>query len=530
MNKQAVPVAGLTLGFREILTTLFRRKWTIGLVFCAIVILAAAITISLPEVYRSETKLLVKLGRESLVVDPAVSIGGPRTGGAATNLNNQVRTQLEILTSEYLASEVIEAVGVRRFLEHPQEAPSASVAQEDVRVMRRTITAGTEAYKDILAKLDLTSSESERNQAIRMFMSNLNARVAPESSIITATYEAESPDLAQDALATLTDLCVDHSIKVNAFQASPEFFDSRVTDANDRLEEAEIRLRQFRESNQLMEDSAAQQATLNEEVTGLRTAIRAAEGEAENARARIMVLEEAVKARKPTTELSRTVGAANTTVETLKAERMTLQSELRELAALYPESHRLVVSAKEKLANVELALSTEPETRTVVTTGADPHYETFRYELDEEKANLQAALARMEMLATALDRCTAELDALIGSAAAAAQMQREVDFLKQEYVDYRETLHRTRINQALDRDKVSGLSVVQPATRPVSPIRPNKILGLMMGVLLGGGAGITVAFTRDLLDNTLKTGQEVERRLGLPVLTSVSEEEFRTCA
>ena len=44
----------------------------------------------------------------------------------------------------------------------------------------------------------------------------------------------------------------------------------------------------------------------------------------------------------------------------------------------------------------------------------------------------------------------------------------------------------------------------------------------MMGLLLGLGTGVALAFTIEALDNTLKTQADVEQFLGVPVLGLVA--------
>ena len=67
----------------------------------------------------------------------------------------------------------------------------------------------------------------------------------------------------------------------------------------------------------------------------------------------------------------------------------------------------------------------------------------------------------------------------------------------------------------------TGLELVTPATAPSSPSSPkpsqNALLGLVAGIILGIGA----AFLRDNLDDTLTSGEAVERAGGAPVLATV---------
>ncbi len=84
------------------------------------------------------------------------------------------------------------------------------------------------------------------------------------------------------------------------------------------------------------------------------------------------------------------------------------------------------------------------------------------------------------------------------------------------------------LQQQLESVQVSGNNqtrvgdIVQPATLPSSPSSPNHIrdgtLGLVMGLVLGTGW----ALVRERLDDRIRSQQELERRLGVPVLAAVS--------
>jgi len=68
-----------------------------------------------------------------------------------------------------------------------------------------------------------------------------------------------------------------------------------------------------------------------------------------------------------------------------------------------------------------------------------------------------------------------------------------------------------------DGKPVVKLTVIHPATVPPSPIKPNRVLNLALGLVLGLLAGLSVVVLRDVLDNTVKGPEDFEQ-LGVPVL------------
>lgn len=67
---------------------------------------------------------------------------------------------------------------------------------------------------------------------------------------------------------------------------------------------------------------------------------------------------------------------------------------------------------------------------------------------------------------------------------------------------------------------VVKLTVIHPATVPSSPIKPNKLLDIGLGFVIGLLVGVGVVVLRDVLDNTVKGPQDFEE-LDVPVLGMV---------
>src|SRR5262249_6986703 len=66
--------------------------------------------------------------------------------------------------------------------------------------------------------------------------------------------------------------------------------------------------------------------------------------------------------------------------------------------------------------------------------------------------------------------------------------------------------------------KNSMVAIVDKAMPGLRPVRPNKVLNITLGVIIGLVVGVGLAFFIEYLDTSVKTIDDVERSLGSPVL------------
>ena len=78
-------------------------------------------------------------------------------------------------------------------------------------------------------------------------------------------------------------------------------------------------------------------------------------------------------------------------------------------------------------------------------------------------------------------------------------------------------LQESRITEA---SKISNVRIIDPAIPPEKPVKPKKKMNLLLGLFLGLGAGIGIAFIRDYLDHSIKSGEDLQR-LGLTAIAII---------
>lgn len=61
---------------REFVYVIFRHKRKAVWFFMALMLIVSLVTMIMPRTYKSESKLLVKLGRENATMDPTATVSG----------------------------------------------------------------------------------------------------------------------------------------------------------------------------------------------------------------------------------------------------------------------------------------------------------------------------------------------------------------------------------------------------------------------------------------------------------------------
>lgn len=79
------------------------------------------------------------------------------------------------------------------------------------------------------------------------------------------------------------------------------------------------------------------------------------------------------------------------------------------------------------------------------------------------------------------------------------------------------------IEKIEDIMEVNNIKIVDEAIEPLSPIKPQRLLNVIISSILSTLFAIFIIFLMEYFDNTLKTKEDVERYLSLPVIGSIQK-------
>ncbi len=190
---------------------------------------------------------------------------------------------------------------------------------------------------------------------------------------------------------------------------------------------------------------------------------------------------------------------------------------------------------------------------------SDPNLQVLEQQLTQSDVNLQVALTRygenhpeVKRLQRAVEKYRKEIDLRIqgmkkGAEADVAVAQARYDAIRkaldeltsqdatqfgEKYRPYdnavRDLTLQENILDALEtriKQEVIGLElpstmveIVETAELPKNPVKPNFILNILLGILVGVLLGVGLAYFIEYMDTSIKTVDDVEKYLELPVL------------
>ncbi|MHC4609134.1 MAG: GumC family protein, partial [Planctomycetota bacterium] len=469
---------------RDLYYILFRHKGKAILCFLAVVISVTVVTLLSPKIYRSDAKLLVRLGRESVALDPTATTGP--IVNVSQSRESEIKSELEILKSQDLAEKVVDTIGPAVLLE----------------------------------RADAELSAEDREKAVLGVMQDLEIEVLKESNILSISFEAQSPILAQQVVEKLIEFYLEKHISVYRTLGSYQFFAEQSNELQASLAQFEIDLRDLKNETGISA-LAEQTQILLKRISDLKREKEQVDAELAASEARVQALRESLAEIPETEVIQETTGFPNFAADGMRERLYELQLMEQDLLSKFAESGRSVQEVRRQIAEAQALLAKEEPVRNQVTQGLSAAHQQVQSALLGELPTLDSLQAKSGILATQLADAQAGLKTLNDGEVAITRLLRESSIHDANYRKYAENLEQARIDHALEIEKISNIGVVQPATYPIKAVRPRKLLNLTLAVLLGIFGALGLAFLSEYLDHSIKTPEDAEERLQLPTLASI---------
>jgi polysaccharide biosynthesis transport protein len=139
------------------------------------------------------------------------------------------------------------------------------------------------------------------------------------------------------------------------------------------------------------------------------------------------------------------------------------------------------------------------------------------------RGEYQTALRREQALTGELNDVKAENRQLNSAAVEYNNLQVEISTRRTLFDELVRNQSETDVSSRLQATGESNVRIVDRALRPGGPFRPSLRRSATMGLGMGLFAGVGLVFLLHYMDRTIKSSEEVERLLGIPVLAVVPD-------
>jgi uncharacterized protein involved in exopolysaccharide biosynthesis len=504
-------VSGANLNVGDAVAALFRHKKKVIAFISAIAAMAILVIVFAPRKYRSEARLFLQVGRESIRLDPSATTG-QTISLQQSGRDNEVATTLEVLRSRSILEKTVEALTPAVVL---GEAGAGKAAPNAV---AETALAPLGYVMGLVRGIDPISKHEE---AVLQIQRNFAVDAEHDSTVISLTYDAETPQLAQEVLKIIVEVYRNEHVRLHQTSGSKPFFTQQRDELEAQLEAAETKLRDAK-NRMGFASIDSRRSTLEARLGAIEQSRNGAIQSKASMQARVNSLSSQA-AKLPAHMHMMTTQMPNTGADTLRAQLYTLQVELMNLEAKYNADHPLVASTRAQVAEARRMLQGEDGVRESTTESVNENLRALQLDLAKAEASMAGFEARLVELDKQRAEALAELRNVNDYELELQGLDRDATLARSNFYGYANDLEQVRVDEELNRHEISNVAVAQEATLVQKPISPSKLLIVAMALAMATvGTGVMV-LACEKAGSRVHSASQLESILRLPVLATVPE-------
>jgi len=452
-----------------------RRRFVLfGLLLGAAV--AMLVTLSTTPLYRATAVLqLERAAPEIVKVEGMTQVQGG-------DQSDFYQTQYELLQSRTLAERVAEELQ----LDDP-----AVLARYHLGSWRGRFLGGGRPVASRPTQTAGAATPEQRRHAVELVQQALVVTPVRNSALIDVNFDSPSPELAARGANAVADGFIASGIerRFGASSYARQYLQSQLAAVKTRLEASERELVAFAQRESIV-SNAEGRSLVSQNLGELTSELAAAQNQRIRAEARWRQASSA--AALPADMLKDSI------INSLRQERAKLQGQYQEQLQVYKPEYPAMKHWAGKVAGSDRQIALELAN---IRASAKAEYDAAA----GQESMLNRQLARLRENTLDLENRSIQYTIL----------KREVDTNRQLYDGLLQRFKEVGVAGQLSPNNIS---IVDRAEAPASPYKPNFLWNLALGALFGLVLGIVIAFVRELVDDTLKSSEDIEQRLKLAVL------------
>lgn len=389
----------------------------------------------------------------------------------------------------------------------------------------------------VAKKLLSQNGKPEKNigpDELEAMMSTLTGNTVPvaiaDSNIIQVTYFARTSEQAEKTLGLIMDEYIEQQATIQSGATKlVQFYDQEKERVQAELQEAEEELKNWQERNKTI--------SIDEQISGQlkvvverESALQQTEAQVEATRAKIATLGSQLR-QLPERELMNQT-QVNPAATKLKSDLVTAEVALQDLLQRFTEKHRTVQEKREQIAFLKKELAAAEKERIIgsETVALNPLRTNVAQQLADAQALLTSVASQKETLGKQIRESTAALEALREKKVEISRLSRTVDLHKDSFLLYGKKLEEARIAAGLGKEQLANIAVIEEAHATPGTDLPRRFTMVILAAFVGLALGLTIAFGFQFFNESIRTQDDIEYYLELPMLAAIPDLRDRPVA
>ncbi len=356
-------------------------------------------------------------------------------------------------------------------------------------------------------------------EAEEMIQKSIAVQPTKDTYVFEISFVAKNPDVAAAVVNTAAEVFVEYNRDLYQAEArtAREFIEEQLRDSELALEAARAPLREFKESNEIV--------SIDQEVTEKISSLADFESSLEDTRKNIATtVATNEEIRSQLAEQSQFFKASsnvfeNPLVRQLKSELADKQLALSGLVDKLTPAHPRRIALEREIAETRALLDEQLEQLLKQESSSvnEVHQELLK-DLVMGETDLENHLAAERNLTQLVNRYKSELQRYNDKQLDLARLELDVAVAENTHRFMKQAHDEARIHEA---ERFQEIRVISPGKAPAYPERPIKIYyaGVAFGLALV--AGIAAALLLEYLNFTLRSTEDAEKALELPLLATI---------
>lgn len=365
---------------------------------------------------------------------------------------------------------------------------------------------------------------AEEVPAIKRFKQALSIQAVHQADIIDVKMLGNSPESARQELQHLIDAYFEERAGTANNSGAAEFFNGQLQQKTNQLNADQAALTNFEVQHGIadLDDQTKLQvtrlSTLQDQELQTEAEMAAAERRAtsEKQSLRVTPARTETQVRSITNQYSQ---------ERLTTSLVDLQNRRTELLQRYVPGDRQVIEIEAKIATLQKALaeaSTHPAAEQA--TDANPIWVQLSEKLVGSEADIDSLRGQQVALRTQIDAARGRLNELQQAAASYGDLRRKLQQSQTDYTLYAQRRDEARISEALDRQKLFNVAVVQAPLVSPERVRPKPVLYMACVITFAVLFSVALALYADLSGGQVYTPAQLDAWTGMRTWAAVADE------